>query len=130
MPFKTSSTLIAFIPTTNPEKSLHFYTQMLELELISQDPFAIVLNSNGIMIRITTIPESTNFKPHPFTILGWNVPSAHQTTRDLAAKGIIFERYPNLPQDPDGIWLSPSAAKIAWFKDPDGNVLSITELPS
>jgi hypothetical protein len=79
------------------------------------------------MLRVTTVPELT---PHPFTILGWHVANIESVVDSLAAAGADFQRYKGLNDaDPRGIWNSPSGARVAWFKDPDGNVLSVTEFP-
>ena len=122
--------LIAFVPTRDPQKSRRFYQQTLGLEFVSEDPFAIVFNANGVMLRIANVSTIENFKPASFTILGWRVPNAETTVRALGEKGIEFERFPDINQNPLGIWHSPSGAQVAWFKDPDGNILSITEWKS
>jgi catechol 2,3-dioxygenase-like lactoylglutathione lyase family enzyme len=87
-----------------------------------------VFNAHGVMLRIANVSTVENFKPAPFAILGWQVSSAENTARDLREKGIELERFPGMHQNPSGIWLSPSGAQVAWFKDPDGNLLSITEM--
>jgi len=125
-----SAKLIGFIPTRDPQKSREFYVRTLGLRFVSEDHFAIVVDSNGMMVRITNVSNAGDFKPFPFTILGWNVENAEQTVRELTQKGITFERFPGLQQNAHGIWQSPAGAKIAWFKDPDGNLLSITEFKS
>jgi catechol 2,3-dioxygenase-like lactoylglutathione lyase family enzyme len=119
--------LIAFVPTRDPQKSRHFYEQTLGLEFVSEDPFALVFNAHGVMLRIANVSAVEDFKPAPFTILGWRVSSAESTVRALQEKGIEFERFPGMHQNPLGIWLSPSGAQVAWFRDPDDNLLSITE---
>jgi catechol 2,3-dioxygenase-like lactoylglutathione lyase family enzyme len=119
--------LIAFVPTRNPKAARKFYEQTLGLEFVSQDPFAVVFNARGVTLRIADVSSVKDCKPAPFTILGWHVASIEISVRDLAAKGIEFERYSGMPQDELGIWRSPGGARIAWFKDPDGNVLSLTE---
>jgi len=120
--------LIAFVPTRDLLKSRRFYEQTLGLEFVSEDPFALVFNAHGVMLRIANVSAVENFMPAPFTILGWRVPSAESTVRALREKGIEFERFPGMHQNPLGIWRSPSGAQVAWFKDPDGNILSITEI--
>lgn len=121
------SDVIAFVPTRDPEKARAFYEGVLGLEFVSEDPFALVFNANGVMIRIANVSSVSDFKPASFTILGWHVPSVETTVTDLGAKGVAVERFPWMEQSETGIWTSPSGAKIAWFKDPDGNVLSVTE---
>ncbi len=118
--------LIAFIPTVQPDKALAFYRDTLGLKLISQDQYAIVFDANGTPLRITIVPE---LHPQNFTVLGWNVPDITSTISSLTRKGVVFEKYNFLKQDSLGIWTSPSGAKIAWFKDPDGNLLSLSQMP-
>jgi catechol 2,3-dioxygenase-like lactoylglutathione lyase family enzyme len=120
--------LVAFVPTRDFKKSRHFYEDTLGLEFVSEDPFALLFKAKGIMLRIVNVSVTTEFRPAPFTILGWCVASAENTVRELGDKGVKFERYPGMPQNALGIWRSPSGAQVAWFKDPDGNVLSITEI--
>jgi predicted enzyme related to lactoylglutathione lyase len=121
-----ASTVISFAPTTDPARARAFYEGVLGLRLIADEqPFALVFDANGIMLRVTTVPKLT---PQQFTILGWRVADIEATADRLNAAGVEFQRYKGLnDSDPRGIWNSPSGARIAWFKDPDGNVLSLTE---
>ncbi|RZU40943.1 VOC family protein [Edaphobacter modestus] len=117
--------LIGFIPTVDADRARKFYVDTLGLTFVSDDEFAIVVRSGGIDIRISRIAA---FNPSPHTILGWKVPSIDASVQQFAAAGIKFERYPFLEQDASGIWTAPDgAAKVAWFKDPDGNVLSLSQ---
>jgi len=118
--------LVAFVATTDSARARAFYEGVLGLKLVEdQQPFALVFDANGTMLRITTVDKHN---PAPFTVLGWHVDSIEKTIEWLTAVGVEFERYPGLhDNDPKGIWTSPSEARIAWFKDPDGNVLSVTE---
>lgn len=120
------SDVIAFAPTTNPAKARAFYEGVLGLRLVAdQAPFALEFDANGTMLRVTTVQE---LKPQPFTILGWQVADIEATVDKLVAAGVEFLRFTGMnDSDPHGIWSSPSGARIAWFKDPDGNVLSLTE---
>jgi catechol 2,3-dioxygenase-like lactoylglutathione lyase family enzyme len=120
------SELVAFAPTADPAKAREFYEGVLGLRLVSDEkPFALVFDANGTMLRVTTVLE---LKPHPFTMLGWHVTNIEETVDGLAAAGVEFNRYQGMnDSDPRGIWNSPSGARVAWFKDPDGNVLSVTE---
>jgi catechol 2,3-dioxygenase-like lactoylglutathione lyase family enzyme len=120
--------LVAFVPTRDPDKAKLFYEQTLGLKFISQDPFALQFSAHGVTLRIANVSTVKNFIPAPFTILGWHVTSATSAVRELTSKGIEFERFPAMNQDADGIWQSPSGAKVAWFKDPDGNILSVTQI--
>ena len=117
--------LKAFIPTIKPEKAKAFYQEILGLELLSEDEYALEFNANGVLLRVTTVPS---LKPHEFTIMGWNVPDMVSLIRLMNNKGIIFEKLSFLKQDVLGIWTAPGGAKVAWFKDPDGNLLSLTEV--
>jgi predicted enzyme related to lactoylglutathione lyase len=121
-----SHKIMTFVPTKDHHKARPFYEGVLGLRFISDDQFALALDANGIMVRVSQVPD---FKPAPFTILGWEVPDIAKAVSELRERGVSFQRYEGLPQDTLGIWTSPSEAKIAWFKDPEGNVLSLTEFP-
>src|SRR6185437_4347422 len=117
--------LIGFIPTRNADRARAFYEITLGLRFVSDDNFALVFDSNGTTIRIVRAPE---FTPYPFTLLGWDVPDIDDAVADLAAKGVEFSRYSFLKQAPNGVWTAPdNAARVAWFADPDGNILSLSQ---
>jgi predicted enzyme related to lactoylglutathione lyase len=122
-----SADIIAFVPTTKPDQARRFYESTLGLEFVQADAYALVFNANGVTVRVANVSSEKNFTPAPFTILGWSVNTIDDEVRELTDKGVVFERYRALEQDPLGIWESPSGARVAWFKDPEGNVLSITE---
>ena len=94
------------------------------MRLVADEPFALVFDAHGVMLRVTKVDAVT---PAPYTVLGWRVPDIGAAVMELGGSGVVFERYQGMPQDELGIWTSPSGAKIAWFRDPDGNVLSLTE---
>jgi catechol 2,3-dioxygenase-like lactoylglutathione lyase family enzyme len=119
-----NKTIKAFVPTTNAKKAKAFYGGILGLTLLSEDEYALEYNSNGTLLRVTLVPE---LKPQSFTILGWNVPDIYAIIKLLNIKGIQCNKYDNLEQDNLGVWNSPGGSKVAWFRDPDDNVLSITE---
>ena len=119
-----SSNIIAFVPITDSNKARRFYEGVLGLRFVKDDGFALVLDANGIMVRAAKMKE---FVPAQFTILGWQVSDIETTVRELSSKGVQFEVFGFAQQNELGIWTSPSGAKVAWFKDPDGNVLSVTE---
>lgn len=119
--------VVCFVPTRNPQRARAFYENVLGLEFVSEDPFALVFNAKGVTVRVADVSSVRDFRPASFTILGWHVPSAEAAVRDLQARGVAFERFPGTQQSQTGIWTSPNGAKVAWFKDPDGNVLSVTE---
>lgn len=121
---RDSGKIVGFVPTVQPEKARSFYEGVLGLPLISADSFAAVFDANGTMLRVTRVAE---FKPAPFTILGWEVSDVSRTVLDLREQGVRFEKYEGMDQNEHGIWTSPNGAKVAWFKDPDGNVLSVTQ---
>ena len=114
----------AFVPTIKPQDAKTFYQDVLGFKLLHEDYFAIEFDANGSLLRVTIVQE---LQPQMFTILGWNVKDIHATIRELNAKGITCEKYGFMDHDDLGVWTSPSGAKVAWFKDPDGNVLSLTE---
>lgn len=116
--------LKTFVPTVMPEKAKTFYSDILGLKLLSQDNYAIEFEANKSLLRVTIVPE---LKPHPFTVLGWNVDDISSTIKQLNEKGITCQKYDFLEQDELGVWTSPGGTKVAWFKDPDGNVLSLSQ---
>jgi len=116
--------IIAFIPTRDAKRARKFYEKTLGLRFVSDDKFALVFDANGTMLRVTPVGD---FSPFPFTVLGWKVTDIESTSKKLAAKKVRFERYDFLQQNRQGIWDSPDGARVAWFKDPDGNLLSISQ---
>jgi catechol 2,3-dioxygenase-like lactoylglutathione lyase family enzyme len=117
--------IIAFAATTDGERARRFYGEVLGLRLVSDDPFAVAFDAAGTPLRIQKVPS---FRPQGFTLLGWRVASIEETVDGLVGRGVVFERFDGLDQDGRGIWSSPSGARVAWFKDPDGNVLSLTQM--
>ena len=115
---------ISFVATSNPDRARNFYEKVLGLTFVSDDGFALVFDLNGSMLRIQIVEK---VEPHFYTALGWNVADIGNEVAELTKRGVRFERYEGMNQDPDGIWKSPSGARVAWFKDPDGNVLSLTQ---
>jgi catechol 2,3-dioxygenase-like lactoylglutathione lyase family enzyme len=122
-----SMDIVAFVPTKSRESARTFYEKTLGLRFVSDDQFALVFDANGVMVRIVDVSSVPGFQPAPFTILGWSVSDIGKAVKGLQKKGVKFERYHGMQQDQLGVWSSPSGAKVAWFKDPDGNVLSVTE---
>jgi catechol 2,3-dioxygenase-like lactoylglutathione lyase family enzyme len=119
-----SSKVMAFTATTNPEAALAFYRDVLGLRLVADEPFAIVFDAGGTMLRVQKTEQHTSA---PHTLLGWQVEDMEATVRGLAERGVVFSLYDGMGQDADGIWTAPGGAKIAWFRDPDGNTLSLTQ---
>ncbi|HXZ81630.1 MAG TPA: VOC family protein [Terriglobales bacterium] len=116
--------IMTFVPTRNPEAARSFYEKTLGLRFLSDDKFALIFDANGIILRLSRVPE---FKPDPFTILGWEVLDIQTAVAELQTKGVQFEKYGFPGQDEHGIWTAPGGTRVAWFKDPDGNVLSLTQ---
>jgi catechol 2,3-dioxygenase-like lactoylglutathione lyase family enzyme len=120
-----SAKAVAFVNVSDRERALDFYTGMLGLTLRSSDPFGDFLELGGALLRITVIPD---YDPHPHPVVGWNVADVRATAAALVERGLSFNIYEDLGQDEDGIWTAPDGtAKVAWFLDPDGNVLSLSE---
>jgi catechol 2,3-dioxygenase-like lactoylglutathione lyase family enzyme len=119
-----SAKLVAFVTVSNATRARAFYRDVLGLRLVSEDNFALVFDANGTMLRVAIAAHVT---AAPYTALGWEVADIAATVRELAAAGVQFERYPGMQQDDLGIWQSPSGARVAWFKDPDGNTLSVSQ---
>lgn len=121
-----TSKVVAFVPVTDAARARAFYEGVLGLRLVEdQKPFAMVFDANGTMLRVTPVGE---YHPQPFTVLGWDVEQIESTVERLTAAGVVFQRYPGMnDSDPLGIWTAPGGARVAWFKDPDGNVLGVTQ---
>jgi len=117
--------IVAFVGTTDPVRAKAFYRDKLGLAVLSEDPFAVVFDGKGTMLRVSIVPKVVSAG---YTVLGWKVPNAVEAAQHLNSAGIQCERYEGMPQDSLGIWSAPGGAKVAWFKDPDGNTLSISEL--
>src|SRR5258708_6715827 len=120
-----STNIVAFVPTRDSEKAKAFYEGVLEPRFVSDDGFALVFDANGIMVRVAKVPPQ--FTPAQFTILGWQVSEIEKVVAGLKGKGVQFERFGFFEQDELGIWTAPTGDKVAWFKDPDGNVLSVSQ---
>ncbi len=118
--------VMAFVPTAQPDLAKSFYRDTPGLELIEDSPFALVFRAGRTMLRVQKVRE---FTPLPFTALGWRVTDIRAAVQTLSGKQVSFERYDGMGQDALGIWLAPGGARVAWFKDPDGNTLSLTEFP-
>jgi catechol 2,3-dioxygenase-like lactoylglutathione lyase family enzyme len=115
--------IVAFVPTKDTEKARAFYEGVLGLRFVKDDGFALVMDANGITVRVAKAP----FTPASFTILGWQVPEIEKMVEGLQAKGVRFERFGFFEQDAPGIWTAPTGDKVAWFKDSDGNILSVSQ---
>lgn len=121
----SDQSMIGFVATSDAERAKRFYRDRLGLTLLSEElPFALVFDAHGTMLRVTIVKQVA---AAGYTVLGWQVPDIAAAAEALSQAGVRFERYPGMPQDERGIWSSPSGACVAWFKDPDGNTLSISQ---
>ncbi|CAM3701677.1 VOC family protein [Smaragdicoccus niigatensis] len=114
----------AFVPTSNLERAQEFFVGLLGLDLSYSDSFACVVRSGAVTVRVTLVPD---FRPQQFTVLGWEVADVHAVIAELTERGISFLRFDGMAQDEAGVWTAPSGAQVAWFHDPDGNTLSVTQ---
>jgi catechol 2,3-dioxygenase-like lactoylglutathione lyase family enzyme len=117
--------LVAFGATQDSTRARAFYEQVLGLRIVSEDGHTLVCDANGTVLRIQKVAA---LQPQPFTMLGWLVPDIASMVEALVQRGVRFERYEGFRQDERGIWVSPSGARVAWFKDPDGNILSLAQM--
>ncbi len=117
--------MMAFVATRDGARARAFYEGKLGLRFVSDDPSAIVFDVGGTMLRVQKVEK---LAPAQYTVLGWKVPDIASAIAGLARSGVVFERYGFFEQDELGVWTSPSGAKVAWFKDPDGNTLSLTQM--
>lgn len=121
----TELPLVGFIPTTDADRARRFYVETLKLTYVADEPYGVVVRAGPNMIRIVKLKEH---EPSAFTILGWETADLTQTVREMTAAGVKIERYDYLEHDELGIWHAPDrGAKVAWFKDPDGNTLSVSQ---
>jgi catechol 2,3-dioxygenase-like lactoylglutathione lyase family enzyme len=123
---QTSLAPVAFIPSTDLDRSRSFYEETLGQTVTSQDDFAVVLDVHGLGVRIVDVRDP-DFEARPFTVFGWRVADLDAAIADLASRGVAFLRFDGMDQDDLGAWHSPSGTRIAWFQDPDGNTLSLND---
>ncbi len=121
-----SCDLVAFVSTADAARAREFYAGTLGLTLVDETPFALVFDAHGTRLRVTVVEQVV---PAPYTVLGWAVDDIAQTARSFARRGVQLLRYPALEQDELGVWRSPAGALVAWFEDPEGNTLSLTQHP-
>ena len=122
----SQSRLVCFIATTDAERARAFYHGKLGLALIEDGGYALVFDANGTQLRVQRVQDVA---PHAYTALGWEVDDVATTVRALAANGVAMARFPGLPLDADGVWDTPDGSRVAWFHDPDGNTLSLSQPP-
>lgn len=118
------SSLIGFVGVSDLDAAARFYGEVLGLTLTDERPYALVADLAGAMLRITAVAEPAGA---PYTVLGWRVADIEAMSDQLVARGVTFTRYDGMVQDDRGIWTAPGGGRIAWFADPDGNCLSLTQ---
>lgn len=123
-PALSSAKLVAFVATTNAARAKAFYEEALGLRLVSEDRFAVVFDANGTTLRVTPVQQLTSAK---HTVLGWEVEDIAAAVKQLSDAGVKTERYGLPDQDEQGIWTAPGGTRVAWFQDPDGNILSVSQ---
>jgi catechol 2,3-dioxygenase-like lactoylglutathione lyase family enzyme len=116
--------MIGFVLTSSPEAAKEFYSGKLGFKFLRDDGFALVFDANGVMLRVS---KMKTFAPVQYTVLGWEVADIRETVQELDAKGVQFERYEFMHPDSTGVVTFPTGDKVAWFKDADGNVLSVSQ---
>jgi catechol 2,3-dioxygenase-like lactoylglutathione lyase family enzyme len=119
--------LVGFVPVADLDRARPFYVGVLGLDVLEETPFACVVDAHGTRLRLTPSPEH---RPSGSTVIGWAVSDIDATVTDLTGRGVVFERFDPLDHDDNGVWASPSGDRVAWFTDPDGNVLSLTQYAS
>ncbi|MCU1254719.1 MAG: Glyoxalase/bleomycin resistance protein/dioxygenase [Candidatus Angelobacter sp.] len=120
----SASKLIGFVPTRDWKRSREFYEGKLGFQFVSDDQFALVMQAGESMIRIA---KAADFTPAQYTVMGWEVADIEAMVKWLGGRGVVFEKYPFVQDQESGIWTTPNGDKVAWFKDPDGNVLSLSQ---
>jgi catechol 2,3-dioxygenase-like lactoylglutathione lyase family enzyme len=119
-----AASVIAFVPSLDLTRSGVFYADVLGLAMEEVTPFACVLRGGSTMVRVTKVDS---LQPQPFTVLGWHVDDIHAVAAELAAAGVDLVRFEGMDQDDAGVWTTPGGDRVAWFRDPDGNTLSLTQ---
>lgn len=118
--------LISFIGITDVPRARKFYRDVLGLELVAEDPLALIFRTSGATLRLTFTKQ---YRPAQSTVLGWHVADIYAVIAELAMRGVVFQLFPGLEQDKRGVWITPDKTRVAWFTDPDGNILSLAQLP-
>ncbi len=120
----TEATIVAFAASTDLDRAHEFYGGVLGLPCLEATPFANLYDANGTALRVTRVQRVVTA---PYTVLGWSVGDIYATIAALTARGVEFARFGGVEQDEAGVWTAPGGARIAWFHDPDGSVLSLTQ---
>jgi catechol 2,3-dioxygenase-like lactoylglutathione lyase family enzyme len=117
--------VVALVPTRDLVRATRFYRDVLGLPVATNDAYGCTFRAGAALLRLALVGT---YQPQQFTTAGWVVPDIVDTVAELRVRGVVFERYERLGQDEDGLWTAPDGALIAWFKDPDGNTLSLSQL--
>ena len=120
------SDIVCFAASSKPDEARAFYGEVLGLESVEETPFAMVFRSNGVVLRVQKVER---VHAAPYTLIGWEVVDIDATVARLSDRGVVFERFEWIEQDEAGIWTVPDGTKVAWFKDPDSNLLSLSQVP-
>lgn len=123
-PLSAGAQMVAFVAVTDADRARAFYRDTLGLRLVGEDGFALVFEQRGTLLRATLVREAT---PARYTVLGWEAEDIVATVEALQAAGVRMERFAGMAQDERGVWTSPDGSRVAWFRDPDGNVLSVSQ---
>ena len=115
---------VLFLATADADRSRAFYEKVLGLSFVADEPYALIFRIGDLMLRIQKVDRVPKVS---YTVLGWAVQNIRPTVVTLSKAGVVFRRYDGLDQDDLGVWRSPSGGLVAWFQDPDGNTLSLTE---
>ena len=118
-----NSTIAGFIPTTDLDRAHLFFSEKLGLNLSEKTEYALEYTVKGAKLRVTLVAKNV-CADH--TVFGWEVTDIESVMAGLITRGVRFEMYAGMPQDERGVCTFPGGGKVAWFKDPDGNTLSLT----
>ena len=119
--------IVTFIATTDLARARPFYADALGLTLLAEDSYACTFDTDGTTLRVTLVEKAA---VAPYTVFGWSVPDIDLVIRSLNDTGVVFERFEGMEQSDLGVWTAPNCSQVAWFKDPDGNTLSVTQDPT
>lgn len=122
------ATPIAFVYTVDRERALEFYQGVLGLAVRDSDAYGDNIALEHALMRLTVLPDH---KPSPHPVIGWEITGIETFARELQRRGVSFSRFPGMEQDELGIWTSPdSKSRLAFFLDPDGNMIMVSETRS